>query len=81
MPPPPQGVTVTIHLDDDQSELKRIRNQKRNIRRRLAVERRQQQVGDSSDYSNSDLCNVISIGRDAHTVIISRRKEREEEEA
>ena len=81
MPPPPQGVTVTVHLDDDQSELKRIRNQKRNIRRRLVVEHRQQQVGHSSDYFNSDLCNVINIGRDAHTVIISRRKEREEEEA
>jgi hypothetical protein len=73
----PQGVTVTAHLEDDKNELKKIRNQKRNVRRRLAVEHRQQ-VGNSFDYSNSDLRNVINIGRDARTVIIARRKEREE---
>jgi hypothetical protein len=81
IPPPRLGVTVTVHMEDDQSEFKKIRNQKRNTRCRLTAEHRQQQVGDSFDYSNSDLRNVINIGRDAHTVIISRRKEREEEEA
>jgi len=69
-----------VHLDDKQNELKKIRNQKRCMRRRLATERRQQ-LGDSFDYSNSDLRNVINIGRDARTVIINRRKEREEAEA
>ena len=78
--PPPPGVTITVHLEDDQSKLKKICNKKRNMRRRLASEHCQQ-VGDSFDYSNSDLCNVINIGRDARTVIINRRKEREEADA
>ena len=80
IPPPPPGVIVTVHLDDDQGELKKIRNQKRSMRRHLATEHRQQ-LGDSFDYSNSDLHNVINIGRNAKTVIINRRKEREEVEA
>ena len=80
IPPPPPGVTVTVHLDDEQNELKKICNQKRCMRRRLAIERRQQ-LGDSFNYSNSDLRNIINIGRDARTVIINRRKEREEAEA
>ena len=37
--------------------------------------------GDDYDYSNSDLRNVINIGRDARNVIISRKMEREEIEA
>ena len=41
----------------------------------------QEQQGDNYNYSNSDLSNVINIGRDARNVIISRRKEREEIEA
>ena len=41
IPSPPPGVTVTVHLDDEQNELKKIRNQKRCMRRRLAIERRQ----------------------------------------
>ena len=80
IPPPPPGVTVTVHPDDDQNELKKIRNQKRCMRHRLATERCQQ-LGNSFDYSNSDLHNVINIGRDARTVVINRRKEREEAEA
>jgi hypothetical protein len=65
----------------ESDEGKKIRNQKRNMRRRIATEWRQQQIGDAFDYSNSDLRNVINIGRDARTVIISRRKERQEAEA
>ena len=38
IPPPPPGVTVTVHMDD---EHKKIRNQKRSMRRRLATDRRQ----------------------------------------
>jgi hypothetical protein len=60
--------------------MKKIRNQKRGMRCRLATERRQQ-LGDSSDYSNNGLRNVINIGRDARLVIINKRKEREEAEA
>ena len=38
-------------------------------------------MGDDYDYSNSDLRNVINIGRDARNVIISRKNKREEIEA
>ena len=41
----------------------------------------QEQKGDNYNYSNSDLSNVINIGRDARNVLISRRKEHEEIEA
>jgi hypothetical protein len=41
----------------------------------------QDQQGDNYNYSNCDLRNVINVGRDAHNVIISRRKEHEEIEA
>ena len=50
-------------------------------RRQRLANRQQEQQGDNYDYSNSDLRNVINIGRDARNVIISRRKEREEIEA
>ena len=80
IPPPPPGVTVTVHLDDEQTNVKKIHNQKRCMRRRLTTERRQQ-LGNSFDYSNSDLRNDINIGCDTRTVIINRRKEREEAEA
>ena len=40
--PPPPGVTVIVHLEDDQSKLKKICNQKRNMRRHLIAERHQQ---------------------------------------
>ena len=81
LPPPPSSVTVTVQMDGDESERRKIRNQKRNIWCHQAAESHHQQVGNSFDYSNSDLRNVINIGRDARTVIISRRKERQEEEA
>ena len=74
IPLSPPGLTVTMHLDDKHNELKKIHNQKRGIRRRLMPEHRQQ-LDDSFDYSNSDLRNIINIGRDARTVIINRRKE------
>ena len=44
-------------------------------------DRLQQDVGDPRNYSNNDLCNVINIGQDARTVIISKYKECEEAEA
>ena len=50
-------------------------------RRQRLANRQHEQQGDNYDYSNSDLRNVINIGRDARNVIISRRKEREEIEA
>ena len=45
------------------------------------ADRRQERQGDNYDYSNSDLHNVINIGRDARNVIISRRQEHEEIQA
>ena len=36
IPPPPPGVTVTVHLDDEKNKLKKIQNQKRCMRRCLA---------------------------------------------
>ena len=51
------------------------------FRREHLTNRQHEQYGDNYDYSNSNLCNVINIGRDARNVIISRRKEREEIEA
>ena len=40
-----------------------------------------QQLGDSFDYSNSDLHNVINIGRNAKTVILNKGEDHEEVEA
>jgi hypothetical protein len=80
IPPLPPGVTVTVHLDHEHNELNRIRNLKRGMRRRLATECRQQ-LGDSFDYSNSDLRNAINMGHDARIVISNRRKECEEAKA
>ena len=51
------------------------------FRRQHVANRQQEQKGDNYNYSNSDLRNMINIGRDARNVIISRRKEREEIEA
>ena len=39
-----------------------------------------QQLGDSFDYSNSDLHNVINIGCNAKTVIINKGEDQEEVE-
>ena len=75
IPPLPPGITVTVHLDNNP---KNIQDQKRNIN--LTTEHHQQ-LGDSFDYSNSDLHNVINIGRNAKTVIINKGEDHEEVEA
>ena len=64
---PPPGITVTVHLDNNPKMI-------------LKTEYHQQ-LGDSFDYSNSDLHNVINIGRNAKTVIINKREDHEEVEA
>ena len=66
---------------EDLYEHRRIRNQKRVLRRQRVAERHQEQRGDMYDYSNSELRNIINIGRDACSVITSKRQEREEMEA
>ena len=85
-PTPPPAVTVTVQLEEqhaaeDLYERHCLLNQKRAFRRQGVANRQQEQQGDNYDYSNSDLCNVINIGRDAHNLIISRKKKREEIEA
>ena len=84
-PPAPPSVTVTVQIEDDevdtQGECRRIRNQKRAIWRHRTAKRRQDWGGDSYDYYNSNLRNVINIGHDAYNIIISKRREREEIEA
>ena len=81
-PPPPLAVMVIMKLEDDDREVemvcRRIRNQKQTER---LHNRLQEDVGESHDYSNNDLRNVINIERDTRTVIISKRQEREEAEA
>ena len=42
IPSPPPGVIVTVHMEGDDSELRKICNQKRNMRRHLVAERHQQ---------------------------------------
>ena len=86
LPAPPPAVIVTVQLEEqhvveDLYECHRLLNQKRAFRRQRLANRQQEQQGDNYDYSNSDLRNMINIGRDARNVIISRRKEREEIEA
>jgi len=78
IPPPTPGMTVTVHLDDKNKQLKKIHSQKRIMN--LTTEHHQQ-LGDSFDYSNSDLHNVINIGLSAKTVIINKREDHEEIEA
>ena len=85
-PAPPLAVTVTVQLEEqpaveDLYERHRLLNQKRAFRRQRLANSQQEQQGDNYDYSNCDLGNIINVGRDAHNVIISRRKEREEVEA
>ena len=67
IPPPPPGITVTVHLDNNPKMILRTEHH--------------QQLGDSFDYSNSDLHNVINIGRNAKTVIINKGEDHEEVEA
>ena len=68
-------------MADDLYEHHCLLNQKRVFRCQRVANYRQEQQGDTYDYSNSDLHNVINIGRDARNVIISRKKESEEMEA
>jgi len=75
IPPPPPGITVTVHLDNN---AKKIQDQKRNIN--LTIEHHQQ-LGDSFDYSYSDIHNVINIGHNAKIVIINKEEDHEEVEA
>ena len=57
---PPPGITVTVHLDNNPKMIIKTEHH--------------QQLGDSFDYSNSDLHNVINIGRNTKTVIINKKK-------
>jgi hypothetical protein len=72
--PLPSGIWVTVHLDN---KLNKTQHQKININ--LMIEHHQQ-LGNSFDYSNSDLHNVINIGRNAKIVIINKGKDHEENE-
>jgi hypothetical protein len=79
-PAPPPVVTVTVQLEEqpaveDLYERRYLLNQKRAFRHQRVANCQQEQQGDNYYYSNSDLRNVINIGRDARNVIISRRKE------
>ena len=67
LPPSPPGITVTVHLDSNPKKIFKTEHH--------------QQLGDSFDYSNSDLHNVINIGHNAKTVIINKREDHEEVEA
>ena len=66
-PPSPPGITVTVHLDNNPKKIFKTEHH--------------QQLGDSFDYSNSDLHNVINIGRNARTVIINKGEDHEEVKA
>jgi len=64
---PPPGITVTVHQDNNPKMILKTEHH--------------QQLGDSFDYSNSDLHNVINIGRNAKTVIINKREDHKEVES
>ena len=64
---PPPGITVTVHLDNNPKMILKTEHH--------------QQLGESFDYSNSDLHNVINIGPNAKIVIINKGEEHEEVEA
>jgi len=66
-PPSPPGITVTVHLDNNPKKIFKTEHH--------------QQLGDSFDYSNRDLHNVINIGHNAKTVIINKGEDHEEVEA
>ena len=85
-PSAPPDVTVIVQLVDkpvveDLYKRCHVLNQKREFRHQRVANHQQEQQGNNYDYSNSDLRNLINIGRDARNVIISRKKEREEIEA
>lgn len=67
IPSPPPGITVTVHLDNNPKMILKTEHH--------------QQLGDSFDYSNNDLHNVINIGRNAKTVNINKEEVHEEVEA
>jgi hypothetical protein len=64
---PPLRITVTVHLDNNPKMILKTEHH--------------QQLGDSFDYSNSNLHNVTNIGRNMKTVIINKREDHEEVEA
>ena len=67
IPPPQPRITVTVRLDNNSKMILKTEHH--------------QQLGDSFDYSNSDLHNVINIGRNAKTVIINKREDHKEVES
>ena len=67
IPPPPPRITVTVHLDNNPKMILKTEHH--------------QQLGDSFDYSNSDLHNIINNGRNPKTVIINKGEDHEEVEA
>jgi len=66
-PPTPPGITITVHLDNNPKMILKTEHHK--------------QIGDSFDYSNSDLHNVVNIGRNTKTVIINKGEDHEKTEA
>ena len=64
---PSPGFTVTVLLDNNPKMILKTEHH--------------QQLGDSFDYSNSDLHNIIKIGRNTKTVIFNKREDHEEVEA
>jgi len=77
---PPPSIIVKIEEEDSNIEKERHKNsnQKRAEHRQRILECYQEEAGESYDYSNNDLRNVINIGHDAHTVIISKHQEHED---
>jgi len=67
IPPPPPGIIVTVHLNNNPKMVLKTEHH--------------QQLGDSFDCSNSNLHNVINIGRHVKTVIINKGDDHEEVEA
>ena len=63
---PPPSIKVTIKMEeednDHEQERRRTRNQKCAECRQRVHERVQKDTGESHDYSNNDLRNVINIG-------------------
>ena len=59
---PPRRITVTVHLDNNP---------------KMVLKTEHHQLGDLFDYSNSDLHNIINIGRNAKIVIINKREDHE----
>jgi len=60
---PPPGITVTVHLDNNPKMILKTEHQ--------------QQLGNSFNHSNNDLHNIINVGHNARTIIISKREDHE----